>query len=91
MKPRKPRKTRPGDAWKEIQRAADIRRQKDDERNRHSSMMNDLGLRRSKAALTKDDEKRSIELARISLKEFDERRRHQAKMDSLTRKFFRKP
>jgi hypothetical protein len=90
MTTKKPRKSRPGDAWKEMQRAADIRRQKDDERARHTSAMSDLRLRRAKAVLMKNDEKRGVEVERIRLKEFDEHRRHQAKMDSLTRRIFKK-
>jgi hypothetical protein len=91
MTTKKPRKSRPGDAWKEMQRAADIRRQKDDERARHTSAISDLRLRRAKAVLMNNSDKRAIELERIHLKEFDEHRRHQAKMDALTKRIFRKP
>lgn len=88
MKPRKP--IRAGDAWKETQRTAKIRKQKDDERQRHQSAMTELGLRRQKAMLQTDPVRRSIELSRIANKQFDENYRHQSKMELLTSRIFKK-
>ncbi|WP_375276299.1 hypothetical protein [Methylorubrum thiocyanatum] len=52
--------------------------------------MTDLALRRQKAMLQSDPERRAIELARINAKQFDENYRHRSKMDSLTSRIFRK-
>ncbi|MBP2498177.1 uncharacterized protein with WD repeat [Methylobacterium sp. PvP062] len=90
MKPRKPKKIKPGSASKEIERTAKIRRQKDDERERHNSAMRQLSLRRQKTILQRDPVRRSIDLAMIVQKEIDERRRHKLKMDTLTERIFRK-
>lgn len=92
MRSRKPRNVvRPGDAWKESQRTAKIRKQQDDERQRHRSAVTDLSLRRQKAMLQNDPEKRAIELARINQKQFDENYRHRAKMEALSTRILRKP
>lgn len=91
MRSRRPRKAiGPGDAWREAQRTAKIRKQQDDERQRHQSVMTDLALRRQKTMLQSDPERRSIELARINAKQFDENYRYQSKMESLTSRIFRK-
>lgn len=89
MKTRKP--VRAGDAWKETQRTAKIRKQKDDERQRHQFAMNELALCRQKAMLQDDPIRRSIELSRIANKQFDENYRHQSKMEILTSRIFKRP
>lgn len=92
MRSRKPRNVvRPGDAWKELQRTAKIRKQQDDERHRHRSAVTDLSLRRQKAMLQPDPQKLEIELARINQKQLDEDHRHRAKMETLTTRILRKP
>jgi hypothetical protein len=90
MTTRKPKRSRPGDALKEMQRTAKIRQQQDTERQRHRSAMVDLNLRRELARRKKDPEVQAIDLQRISHKEIDETRRHQSKMESLQNSIFRK-
>jgi hypothetical protein len=88
MKPRKP--LRVGSAWKETQRTAKIRKQKEDERQRHQSAMNDLSLRRQKALLQADSARRTIELSRIVNKQVAENYRHRSKMETLNSRLFNK-
>lgn len=89
MKTRKPIK--PGSALREMQRTGKLRRQQDDERQRHRAAMYDLTLRRQQAVLRDDTQSRAIELQRIIAKEFEERRRHEVKMDALQSRISRRP
>ena len=87
---KKPRRVRPGQAAKEIERTAKLRQQIEDERVRHRSAMNDLTLRRELAHHKNDPEAQGIELRRIMLKEIDEGRRHRSKISSLQTRIFKK-
>jgi len=88
MKRRKP--LAPGDTMKEMQRTAKIRKQIEDERQRHRAALADFSRQRQKATLRESPAEISIELARISAKEIDENRRHRAKIQTLQSRIYKK-
>lgn len=87
MKPRRPKKTKPGDAWREMQRLARLRLQIEEKDARHAARIQDFVDREREALLIEDAQRRAVRLDRIRHQRAEEIRRHKAATDKLRSKF----